>query len=144
MGNKRDDKKPCRLARSLSSKKKDNISVQPSKDMEGKLITSSEQQHEAWALFLEKKFAARPGEPQLDLQLVDENVEDPPEISLDEVKACAKKMKPNKSPGPDTIPAEQIKISDVAISELHLLLYAIWKQEDLCYGNPRTYPSIHH
>ena len=120
-----------RLARSLSSKKKDNLSVQPSTDMEGNLITSSEQQHEAWATFLEKKFAARPGEPQLDLQLFDENIEDPPEISLDEVRACAKRMKSNKSPGPDTIPAEQIKTSDVAISELHLLLSAIWNQEVL-------------
>ena len=50
-----------RLAQSLSSKK-GNSFTQPSVDLEGKHITSSEQQQEAWAQFLENKFAARQDE----------------------------------------------------------------------------------
>ena len=52
-----------------------------------------------------------------------------PEITLEEVQACVKRIKSNKSPGPDTIPAEQLKASEVAMSELHHLLSAIWTQE---------------
>ena len=40
-----------------------------------------------------------------------------------------KRIKSNKSPGPDTIRAEQLKASEVAMSELHHLLSAIWIQE---------------
>ena len=38
-------------------------------------------------------------------------------------------MKPNKSPGPDSIPAEQLKASNSAAAELHHLLLIMWSQE---------------
>jgi adenylate kinase family enzyme len=117
-----------RLARSLSSKKGNSV-VQPSVDLEGKYITSSEQQQEAWAQFLEKKFAARQNEPEVNLHPTDDTPEDVVDITLEEVKACIEKMKTNKSPGPDSIPAEQLKASDTATVELHHLLLAIWTQE---------------
>ena len=97
--------------------------------MEGRLITTSEQQQEAWAQFLEKKFAARPGEVELDINSLEDPAERITEISLEEVQACVKRIKSNKSPGPDSIPAEQLKASNAAMSELHHLLSAIWTQE---------------
>ena len=117
-----------RLARSLSSKKGNSL-TQPSVDLEGKPITSSEQQQEAWANFLEKKFAARQNEPEIDLQPIDNATENVEDITLEEVKVCVKNIKSNKSPGPDTIPAEQLKASDTAVNELHHLLHTIWTQE---------------
>ena len=40
-------------------------------------------------------------------------------------------MKTNKSPGPDSIPAEQYKVSDTAVIELHHLIRKIWDTEQM-------------
>ena len=88
-------------------------------DLEGKCITSSEQQQEAWAQFLDKN-----------LQPPENTTDEVTVITLEEVKACIKNMKPNKSPGPDSIPAEQLKASETATKELHHLLSTIWIQEE--------------
>ena len=117
-----------RLAKSLSANQNRNLHIQPAIDQEGSPITSTEQQQDEWANFLEKKFAARDGETEVNLQQTEDETL-PPDITLDEVKACVHKLKPNKSPGPDSIPVEQYKASDQATIELHCLLLNIWKEE---------------
>ena len=75
-----------RKAKSLSSHPKGSSFVQPSVDPEGNIITSSEQQLEEWAKFLENKFAARENEPVVDLSNSESTDETVPVISVDEVK----------------------------------------------------------
>ena len=118
-----------RLAKSLSTKRSGNLTVQPSIDSDGNPITSAEEQQEAWAKFLENKFAARPDEPEIDLH-DDDDAPSTPNITLAEVQTCVKNLKPNKSPGPDTIPVEQYKASGTAVTELHHLLRTIWDDEN--------------
>ena len=54
-----------------------------------------------------------------------------PDITLEEVNICVKKMKTNKSPGLDSIPTEQYKASDTAVIELHHLIRKIWDIEQM-------------
>lgn len=118
-----------RLSKSLSTKRSGNAFVQPSVDLQGNEITSSEQQLEAWAVFLEEKFAARPNEPEIDLQQTPANEDLVPDIDMEEVKVCVTKQKHGKAVGPDGNPVEQYQASDSALKELHHLLLAIWQQE---------------
>lgn len=54
------------------------------------------------------------------------------EPSLEEVKATIMKLKNNKAPGSDNIPAELIKHGGIALSvELHQLITQIWRNEEL-------------
>ena len=118
-----------KLAKQLSTKRNGNRFCQPSKDEKGALITTTEQQLEAWAVFLERKFAARPDEVMPDLNDEPDAVEVPP-VSLEETVLCMKKMKPGKSPGADGIPVEQYQ-SDTAIAELHHMLQLAFNNEDI-------------
>ena len=118
-----------RLAKSLSTKRRGNTCVQPSADSDGNPITCAEEQQEAWAKFLEKKFAARPDEPEVVLDQ-DPDEPTPPDITLEEVQTCVKNLKSNKSSGPDSIPVEQYKSSETAVAELHQLLATIYSEED--------------
>ena len=104
--------------------------MQPSADNDGNPITCAEEQQEAWAKFLEKKFAARPDEPEVVLDQ-DPDERTPPDITLEEVQICVKNLKSNKSSGPDAIPVEQYKSSETAVAELHQLLATIYSEEDL-------------
>ena len=119
-----------RTAKKLSSKQNGSTFCQPSKDTNGNLITSTEQQLELWAKFLEGKFVACVGEPNVDLQsrAGDEGVD---EITLEEVKVCVSQLKSGKASGPDEIPVEQFKKSETACKELHLFLTKIWENEDI-------------
>ena len=117
-----------KVAKQLTTKGNGNKFCQPSKDENGNIITSTEQQLEAWAVFLEKKFAARPDESAPDLEGNDE--EQIPDISRDETESCLTKMKSGKAPGSDGIPVEQYRNS-TAVSELHHLLQRIWEEEDI-------------
>ena len=56
-----------KIAKVLTSKGNGNKLCQPSTDNDGNLITSTEQQLESWAVFLEKKFSSRPEETVPDL-----------------------------------------------------------------------------
>ena len=95
-----------KIAKCLSNKKGGNNHTQPSVDQEGNQITTSEQQHDAWANFLEEKFATLPDEPVIDLADPD-NTEVIPNISYEEVETCVKHIKSGKVAVPDTVPIEQ-------------------------------------
>ena len=119
-----------KIAKCLSNKKGGNSHTQPSVDQEGNQITTSEQQHDAWATFIEDKFAELPDEPVIDLSDPD-NTEVIPDISYEEVEACVKHMKSGKAAGPDTVPIEQYKSSNAAKHELHSVLSEIWIEEKM-------------
>ena len=106
-----------KLAKSLKPSGKGNSFCQPSKDSAGNPITSNEQQLEEWAKFLEVKFAARPNKPEVDLNNLN-GEEDPPIISFEEVTNAVKCLKKNKACGPDGVPIEQYKSSEVACKDV--------------------------
>ena len=120
-----------RIAKLISNKRNGNTFTQPAVDQQGNIITSTEQQLNAWADFLENKFKARANEPEVDLHQ-DTGPDDPgPDISLQGVKAWGSKLKSNKATGQDMIPAEQFKASEPAVTELHQVLQTIWREEDI-------------
>ena len=119
-----------RLSRSLSSKQKSNLSVQPATNPQGDIITSTEEQQECWADFLEKKFAARDNEPDVVLNESD-STETVPDPIIDEVVASVSCQKPDKATGPDGVPIEQYKHSRSALNELFNVLLAIWRSEEI-------------
>ena len=118
-----------RLSKSLATKRKCNAFIQPSVDHLGNEITSTEQQLESWAIFLEDKFAARPNEPVIDLSEPADNAENVPDITFEEIQACVTKQKRNKATGPDGVPIEQHQYSQAAIHELHSILLSIFQTE---------------
>ena len=126
-----DTSRVYKLARCLSSKSNSNRYTQPSTDSTGTLVTNTDQQLDAWAGFLEKKFARLPGEVDPVLPEADPDEVQVPTVSLDEVKACVKHMKCGKSTGPDTIPIEQFKASDSATKQLHSFLCNIFDSESI-------------
>ena len=84
-----------KFAKVLTLKGNGNKFCQPSTDNDGNLITSTEQQLESWAVFLEKKFSARPGETVPDLEdRPDDDVV--PELSIEETELCLKSTKSGK------------------------------------------------
>ena len=89
-----------KLAKSLSSQQKSNISVQPVIDSNGDQITSTEHQLECWADFLDKKFAGRPDEPSVVLEGPDEP--ETPKLTIDEIEESVKGLKSGKAAGPGT------------------------------------------
>ena len=119
-----------RLAKSLTPKGNGNRYIQPSTDNNGDLITSTDQQLDSWAEFLEDKFKARPNEPEVHLPGVELD-EDIAELTLEEVEDCVKSLKSNKACGPDNISVEQYKSSDAAIEELFDVLLSIWQEETI-------------
>ena len=117
-----------KLSRQLSTKRNGNNFVQPVIDDCGNTITTTEQQHELWADFLGKKFAALPEESEVDLSDPDDT-SDPPTITIEEVKECVKHLKSGKATGPDMVPVEQYKASNDATVELFHLLQHTWNSE---------------
>ena len=118
-----------RLSKSLSNKRNGNRFVQPSVDLHGNRIMDNEQQNEAWATFLEKKFAARPGEPEV--TFANSDAVEIPEITREEVDLCVSKLKTGKACGPDQIPVEQFKSSEHAVNELHHVIMKIYESEEI-------------
>ena len=97
-------KEVFRLSKSLSNKRNGNKFIQPSVDSQGNEIMNDDQQLDSWATFLDNKFAARPGEPEI---MLDDEVENyQPAVILEEVKACRDKLKSGKAYGPDLTPIE--------------------------------------
>ena len=126
-----DTSRVYKLARCVSSKSNSNRFTQPSKDLSGSVIYNTEQQLDAWADFLDKKFARLPGETDPVLPEADPDEVRVPVISFNEVEASVKQMKCGKSTGPDTIPVEQFKASDAAKEQLHSFLSNIFNSENL-------------
>ena len=119
-----------KCAKQLSSRGTGNRFIQPTLDGNGDPITTTEQQHQVWADFLDNKFAAIPNDPEVDLS--DPPDEPPPaKFTLDEMKECVKKLKSGKACGPDKVPIEQYKASDEATTELFSLLTNIWDTETM-------------
>ena len=118
-----------RLAKQLTSKGKTTLSTQPSVDENGLPITSTQQQLELWAQFLQNKFSAQPNEPEVVLHAEEEQEVEMP--SLEEVESCVKKLKKGKAVGPDGIPVEQFHANDRACRELHDLILTIFESEEV-------------
>ncbi|GBM53760.1 hypothetical protein AVEN_145332-1 [Araneus ventricosus] len=56
--------------------------------------------------------------------------EDSPPPSIDEVILAIKKLKTNRSAGPDNIPSELLKVNEpVLVDVLHKILVKIWESE---------------
>ena len=89
------------------------------------------QQLESWAIFLEKKFDAGPGEPTVDLEDVPNQQENVPDIDIEQVKTCVKWLKHRRAPGPEEVPIEQYKNNDIACTELHKLISMLWSEEHI-------------
>ena len=119
-----------KLAKKLKPKGKGNSHCQPSIDAEGKPITSTEQQLEAWAKYLQTKFAARPDEATVNCNNLP-GEEDPPNLNLEEVTKAVKNLNWDKATGPDSIPIEQYKNNNTAIEELYDVLLQIWTDEGI-------------
>jgi hypothetical protein len=117
-----------KIAKQLSTRSRGNNNCQPSQDNEGNPITSTEQQLEAWACFLEKKFSARSDELDVNLQNHPGEVK-VPDINIHEVKLCVSQLKSGKAPGPDAVPIEQYKNNSTAITEIHRTLLLMWREE---------------
>ena len=117
-----------RRAKSLTSKGNGNRFIQPSTDKNGDIITTTEQQLDSWAVFLEDKFKALPNEPEIVIpeRGSSENIAD---LSFEEVKVCVNRLRSNKACGPDSIPVEQYKYSEAATEELYNVLLSIWQDE---------------
>ena len=122
-------KETFRLAKQIATKRKTTSFAQPSIDDQGSPITSNEQQLELWARFLEEKFRAQPGEP--DIILHSDSELDVPPPTLDEVSACVKQLKKGKSTGPDEVPIEQYQSSQRACRELWEVILSIWDDEQI-------------
>ena len=106
-----------KMAKQLSCKGKTTSCIQPAKDAQGNIITTTEQQLELWAEFLEKKFASDPNEPNVILTSDEE--EAVPPITLEETSACVKMLSKGKAAGPDEVPIEQFQQSESACAALH-------------------------
>ena len=86
-----------RQSKQLASNKSGKSFIQPTTDLQGEQIVSSDQQLSAWADFLEAKFSSRENEP--DVVLTDDHQEIP-EIELNEVAICVKKTQNQQSARP--------------------------------------------
>ena len=91
-----------KLRKSLSGNSS-SPSVMPSKDINGKSITSEKQLLESWNSFLSQKFA----QPDSDLNLPTEPTVSPRDILMDtELEEALKSLKAGKVPGSESIPIE--------------------------------------
>ena len=118
-----------KMAKQLSCKGKTTSCIQPAKDAQGNIITTTEQQLELWAEFLEKKFASDPNEPNVILTSGEE--EAVPPITLEETSACVKMLSKGKAAGPDEVPIEQFQQSESACAALHDVITSIFDTEDV-------------
>ena len=98
----------------------------PSKDMNGKPITSEKQLLAAWNSFLSQKFA----KPMSDNHQPTEATVPPEDTLLDsELETALKSLKSGKAPGTDNIPIEAYKYSMSSKNELFRICHLIWRSE---------------
>ena len=98
----------------------------PSKNINGKSITSEKQLLESWNSFLSQKFA----QPESDLNLPTEPTVSPCDILTDtELEEALKSLKTGKAPGSDSIPIEAYKYSEAGKQELFRITQLIWNTE---------------
>ena len=112
--------------RKILSGKSNSSSIMPSKDMNGKPITSEKQLLAAWNSFLSQKFA----KPMSDNHQPTEATVPPEDTLLDsELETALKSLKSGKAPGTDNIPIEAYKYSMSSKNELFRICHLIWRSE---------------
>ena len=125
-----DTKEVSRGAQALAGKSRIHQQTQPSMNSQGGIINSEEELGELWHQFLEGKFSAtvleqaRAEYPDIGRPDVEQNG-----LTYEEFKEAAHRMKSNKSPGPDGIPAEVWQHSALSHSELYFFLREVWQKE---------------
>ena len=93
------------------------------KDENGTILTESKEIKERWKSYCEGLFASKETDPSVHIDTFEEE----PDILLSEVKNAIQKMKSNKTPGVDEIPAELLKnTDDVGVCLLWKLCNKIW------------------
>ena len=106
--------------------KQSSSHVMPSKDHDGKPITSSDQLLKSWNTFLEQKFAT----PECDQRRHAEATVPEHDLLTDkELDEALFAMKPGRAAGWDGIPAELYQNSETARRELYRIMRLIWNSE---------------
>ena len=111
----------------LSGKTRSTKRTQPSMTRQGTTITCADELGDLWQQFLEKKFSATELENTRD-ELTDLEEYDSVEkdaLTEKEFLIAVKRMKKAKATGPDCIPAEVWKYSQLAKDELYFYLRAL-------------------
>ena len=100
-------------------------------DKNGKLLTSAEEVAAAWESFLADKFAATKAEVEQRSWTPLPNTKGSDGLTDKQFEAALSKMSNNKACGPDNIPSEIYKSSQVCKRLLKALLKKIWVEEDV-------------
>ena len=116
----------------LAGKTKNFSQTQPTKNSQGQVIHDHEELTEVWRDFLSGKFSATEIE-----QAREEFADLPPrpaegeddDLKEEEFLRAVQGMKLNKAPGPDGVPAEVWRNSEVAKAELFFFLRHVWRNE---------------
>ena len=107
-------------------KKSNTSDIMPSKDLDGKPMTSKHQLLESWNKFLISKFAM----PEIDKNRPKECTVSPEDtLSDEELETCLKGMNNGRTPGWDGIPIEAYQNSISAKQELFRIVRLIWDTE---------------
>ena len=119
----------------ISGSSKQGFSKKPrtycSGDRQGETISGPEELGELWRAFLEGKFSqteleqARAEYEDIGPNLLD----DTDDLTIAEFMDAVSKMKNDKATGPDNIPAEVFKNSELARNELFFFLRQVWRHE---------------
>jgi len=96
------------------------------KDKDGKILTESEQVLNRWKTHTENMYSQP--EDQSDRRLLHRRTDDEPTPLVEEVREAMKKLKNQKSPGCDGIPAELCKATgESGIRLMHRICNMIWR-----------------
>ena len=131
--NRGDSKEIYKGVKALAGTTHNSFSAQPSIKENGDMITSAEELGDLWQKFLANKFsateleAAREEFPDLGAQ----GVVDQDGLTQEEFLQAVKRMKKGKATGPDGIPAEVWKHSQLAKEELYFFLRGLWQAEEV-------------
>jgi len=97
------------------------------KDKDGKILTNGEQVLNRWKTHTENMYS-QPEDQSDRRRLLHRRTEDEPKPLVEEVREATKKLKNQKSPGCDGIPAELWKTTKESIIRLmHRLCNMIWR-----------------
>ena len=115
----------------LAGKSRQRFSKQPTRNAQGETIDGPDELGELWRNFLSGKFSATELEAARaeyeDLGDTDMTEED--QMTIMEYLDAVDRMKKGKAVGPDGVPAEVYKNSELARSELFFFLQQVWKHE---------------